>query len=95
MATKTPFRLIVDGETDPAVEQDKQIVLTILNDIIGKVGDEDIRSFVFVGITDSGDIVQGRHVAGNYNAILGALSRAQNIVNGLMDEEQDKTYTEY
>lgn len=95
MSTKTPFRLIGEGETDPAIEEDKTMVLTILNDILEKVGEEDIRSFVFVGIADNGDIVHGRHVVGNYNAILGALSRAQCIVNRLMDEGQNSTYTEY
>lgn len=95
MATKTPFRLIVDGETDPAVEQDKETIRRILLDVLEKVDTEDLRTLMLVAITDDGSVVHGRHVLGNYYALLGGLSRSACIVNQLLDGINEASEQEY
>jgi len=95
MSNIKPFTLLKDGEPDPAVEADKDIIKEILNDLIEKVDTEDIRSFVLVGIADSGDIVSARHVTRDYYAILGALSVATHTVNRLLDDIGVSTEQEY
>ncbi|PWD58538.1 hypothetical protein [Pectobacterium parmentieri] len=87
MAKDNPFRVVND--TDPRIEESKQIVKQILSDMIEKVDEEDIETICFVAITSSGDLVYGRHVTNNYIQTIGALERQKYIVQQLLDGVSD------
>ncbi|EPK0080786.1 hypothetical protein [Klebsiella aerogenes] len=95
MEKVTRLNLIKQGEIDPAVEQDKEMIRRILLDVLEKVDTEDLRTLMLVAITDDGSVVHGRHVLGNYYALLGGLNRAACIVNQLLDGVNDASEQEY
>ncbi|AEF45817.1 hypothetical protein SerAS12_2697 [Serratia sp. AS12] len=95
MENVTKLNLIKQGETDPAVEHDKEKIRRILLDVLEKVDTENLRTLVLVAITDDGSVVQGRHVLGNYHSLLGGLSRSAYIVNQLLDGVNNASEQEY
>lgn len=95
MDNVSKLNLIKPGEADPAVEHDKELIRRILLDVLEKVDTEDLRTLALVAVTNDGSVVSGRHVAGNYYALLGGLSCMSNTVNRLLDGVQNTSYQEY
>ncbi|HIE0705547.1 TPA: hypothetical protein ACXJM1_001618 [Serratia marcescens] len=95
MDNVTKLNLIKPGETDPAIEHDKEKIRRILLDVLDKVDTETLRTLVLVAITDDGSVVRGRHVLGNYHAMLGGLGRSAYIVNQLLDGVNNASEQEY
>lgn len=95
MENVTKLNLIKPGEVDPAVEHDKGIIRRILLDVLEKIDTEDLRTLALVAVTNDGSVVSGRHVVGNYYALLGGLSCMSDTVNRLLDGVQNASYQEY
>lgn len=95
MQNVTKLRLIKQGETDPAIDYDKEMIRRILLDVLEKIDTEDLRTLALVAVTNDGSVVSGRHILGNYYSTLGGLSRMTDTVNRLLDGVQNASEQEY
>lgn len=95
MENVTKLNLIKQGDTDPAIDQDKETIRRILLDVLEKVDTEDLRTLALVAVTNDGSVVSGRHILGNHYSVLGGLHRMADTVNRLLDSVQSTSYQEY
>lgn len=89
MAAHNPFRVISGNEEDPQVKERRETLRRLLNDLLSRLDEVDIETFVFLGIMDDGSVISGRHVLGNYYQLLGAMEKQKSDVLTLLNQASD------
>ncbi len=93
--TVTNLRVIEKGQSDPETEKSKEIIKRMLTDIINRVDEEGITTFVLVAVAEDNSILSANHVVGNHYNLLGGVSRMQDKVNRLLDGVNISSEQEY